>query len=138
MSTSLSVPYADERDLLRARSSYAGVHEKRDLDSCSRCIVNEPIRNKVNPSSISFYVHFDRKLTSPHYYHIEAHSVQTRSDGATGAQPRQRWPRWLSMPRTNTSIRFGPQETAAGRPWKLPPTRSHSLHAEPSHHLWVS
>ena len=45
------------------------------LKAVSQCIVNEPIRNAVNPSSLSYYLNFaEYKETTPHYYHIEAHS----------------------------------------------------------------
>ncbi|GAC1575407.1 MAG: phospholipase [Candidatus Elarobacter sp.] len=46
-----------------------------NLQRVSQCIINEPIRNAVNPSSVSYYLNFDEyKKTAPHYYHIEAHS----------------------------------------------------------------
>src|SRR5437762_1027397 len=34
---------------------------------------------------------------------------------------------WLSVPRTKTSIRRGPQETAPGSSSKMPPSRCHPL-----------
>ncbi|GAC1312744.1 MAG: hypothetical protein NVS2B3_04300 [Vulcanimicrobiaceae bacterium] len=46
-----------------------------NLQNVSRCIVNEPIRNAVTPSTISFYLNVALyRETAPHYYHIEAAS----------------------------------------------------------------
>ncbi len=84
-----------DKEQMDATTNNAGSTDQRNsevianLQSVSECIVNEPIRNKLNPSSVSFYVHFDRyKLTSPHYYHIEAHSdtplVEYRTIDYTG------------------------------------------------------
>ena len=55
-----------------------------------------------------------------------------RARESYGPYDRQRCPRWSSMPRTNTSRRFGPQDTAAGLSWKVPPIQSQSLHLDPS------
>jgi integrase-like protein len=39
---------------------------------------------------------------------------------------------WLLVPRTKTSIRFGPQETAPGSSSKIPASRCHPLHVPAS------
>src|SRR5215510_4968752 len=46
-----------------------------------------------------------------------------------------KWPMWSSIPRTKTSIRFGPHETAAGESLNVPPNFCHPLQSEPFHRL---
>jgi hypothetical protein len=72
---------------------------------------------------------------------ITIYGWSTRSLALAKGYPHHLCQMWLSVPSTNTSIRFGPQDTADGLCRKTPPRCSQPDQLFPFHHLchrWLS